>query len=209
MSAGERVEKLMDVYPCFKDHIEIIEEARRVLGVESSGDREEFKNQCIGLLADEIEPIIYYGINKGISPPKSPKTNSKILHVLQNLPYIFSAKKQPKKVLDLVYKLKDHEDREAWCSKRSGNVPVLLIERTRCYLIIGKKMVAELDEEKLNEGVLALLASFYLLDFDYPRFHEMGLTFLHQYIFKDMIVPTDIKPSFELVLTDYKNFKSN
>ncbi|XP_028393181.1 uncharacterized protein LOC114522354 [Dendronephthya gigantea] len=81
MSAGERVEKLMDVYPCFKDHIEIIEEARRVLGVESSGDREEFKNQCIGLLADEIEPIIYYGINKGISPPKSPKASKFILAI--------------------------------------------------------------------------------------------------------------------------------
>jgi hypothetical protein len=36
-----------------------------------------------------------------------------------------------------------------------------------------------------NELKLALLASFYLLDFDYPRMQEIGLNVLQHYIFKD------------------------
>ena len=61
---------------------------------------------------------------------------------------------------------KDIEDPEVWCSKRNGNVPVYLEEKRRCYLIVGKGISAEMDETWLEGGVLALLASSYLLDFD-------------------------------------------
>jgi hypothetical protein len=33
----------------------------------------------------------------------------------------------------------------------------------------------------LNEAVLALLARFYLLDFDYPRMQEIGLNVLQHF----------------------------
>ena len=55
------------------------------------------------------------------------------------------------------------------------HVPVLLLEKGKCCIIVGKWIVSQLEEEKLDEGVLALLASFYLLDFDYPGHHEIGL----------------------------------
>lgn len=52
----------------------IIEEARRVLMIESNGDRNQFKNACLDRLVEEVETIIYYGIHsKGICAPKSPK----------------------------------------------------------------------------------------------------------------------------------------
>jgi hypothetical protein len=58
-------------------------------------------------------------------------------------------------------------------------VPVLLVEKSKCYLIVGKIILAEMEATNLNEGVFAPLASFYLLDFDYPRFLEIGLIVLH------------------------------
>ena len=92
---------------------------------------------------------------------------------------------------------------------RSGNIPALLLERNTIYIIIGKRIVSQLEEAKLDEGVLALLASFYLLDFDYPRCHEISLTFLQQCTFKDMSVPTDITASFQLALSNYNDFKTD
>ena len=60
-------------------------------------------------------------------------------------------------------------------------MPVLLVEKRRCYLIVGKAIIVEMDETRLDEGVIALLASFYLLDFDYPRYHEMPNYFTAAY----------------------------
>jgi len=80
---------------------------------------------------------------------------------------------------------------------------------SKCYIIVGKKIVSQLEEEELDEGMLALLASFYLLDFDYLRHHEIGLTFMQQLVFEDMNVPIDLATSFNLAITNYNNFKSD
>jgi hypothetical protein len=53
----------------------------------------------------------------------------------------------------------------------------------KCYLIVGKIILAEMEATKLNEGVLALLESFYLLNVDYPQFLEIGLIVLQHYVF--------------------------
>jgi hypothetical protein len=58
---------------------------------------------------------------------------------------------------------------EVWCSKNVGNI-----------------ILAEMEATKLNEGVLALLASFCLLYFDYPCFLEIGLIVLQHYVLKDI-----------------------
>ena len=81
-----------------------------------------------------------------------------------------------------------------------------VVEKTKCYLIVGKIIVAENEVEKLNEGVLALLGCFYLLDFDYPRFLEIGLNIFHYLIFKDTDVPQDIASAFQGALTSYRKF---
>ena len=56
----------------------------------------------------------------------------------------------------------------------------------------------------LNEAVLALLARFYLLDFDYPRMQEIGLNVLQHYIIKDTNVPQDIANLFKSTMTSYR-----
>jgi hypothetical protein len=59
--------------------------------------------------------------------------------------------------------------------RRSGGVPVLLVEKTRCYLIVGKRILCDVEVELLGEEIIALLSSFYLMDVDYPQAQEMGL----------------------------------
>lgn len=93
---------------------------------------------------------------------------------------------------------KNLEDPDTWCSKHSGNVPVLLVEKSKCYLIVGKVIMAEMETDKLNE--LALLASFYLLDLDYHCFRELGLNIFQCYIPKECHVPQDISGPFQMAL---------
>ena len=88
-------------------------------------------------------------------------------------------------------------------------MPVLLVENTKCYLIVGKIILAEMEATKLNEGVLALLASFYLFDFDYPQFLDIGLIVLQHYVFKDINVPQDVAGSFQAALTSFRKFKAD
>lgn len=61
----------------------------------------------------------------------------------------------------------------------------------------------------MAEAVVAFLASFYLLDFDYPKQHELGLAVLQVLIFKDYQVPTDISVTCSGMLKAYKKYKEN
>ena len=88
-------------------------------------------------------------------------------------------------------------------------MPVLLVEKTKCYLIVGKIILAEMEATNLNEGVFALLASFYLLDFDYPCFLEIGLIVLHHYVFKNINVPPGVAGSFQSALTSFRKFMAD
>jgi hypothetical protein len=65
-----------------------------------------------------------------------------------------------------------------------------------------------MDETRLDEGVIALLASFYLLDFDYLVITKC-LIILQQHIFKDINVPQDIAGPFQSVVNSYRNFKTD
>ena len=62
---------------------------------------------------------------------------------------------------------------------------------------------------KLNEASLALLTSFYLFDFDYPRMQEIGFNVLQYFVFKDTNVPQDIANPFKSALTSYRSFKED
>ena len=62
------------------------------------------------------------------------------------------------------------KDPDAWCSKQGAwNVPVLLINKEHCYLIVGKCIMFKTEVRVLPEAVVAYMATYYLLDFDYPQ----------------------------------------
>ena len=110
-------------------------------------------------------------------------------------------------IVDLFFS-QESENPKTLCGKRQGNVPVLLVETDLCYLIVGSKIISEIDVEKLDEGVIALLASFYLLDFDYPRQQENGLLVLQHFLFNDTNVPQDATASFRSVMGQYTKYKA-
>ncbi len=48
---------------------------------------------------------------------------------------------------------------------------MLMVEKTRCYLIVGKRILCDVEVELLGEEIIALLSLFYLVDVDYPQAH--------------------------------------
>jgi hypothetical protein len=63
-------------------------------------------------------------------------------------------------------------------AKRMSNVPALVLYTDMRCLIIGKFIMCKINESKMDEALLEFLASFYLLDFDYPRNLAMGLSIM-------------------------------
>ena len=59
---------------------------------------------------------------------------------------------------------------------------------------------------QLPEAVVAFIATFCLLDFDYPKQYEIAI--MQYFIFEDSNVPKDIAQSFSSNLSQYKKFKS-
>ncbi|XP_033125439.1 uncharacterized protein LOC117123570 [Anneissia japonica] len=142
----------------------------------------------------------YYGMTKrNTAPPTKPTTDAKITHIFTNMSQIFSGKKT-KKVTDLLEILKDHEDPENWVSRRSGNVPVLLLDATNSYVVVGRTILTTVEISKLDEALLAFLGAFYLLDFDYPKSHEIGLSVLQCLILLDKETPADLLKTVESVM---------
>eukprot|EP00112_Aurelia_sp_Birch-Aquarium-sp1_P023159 Seg679.17 transcript_id=Seg679.17/GoldUCD/mRNA.D3Y31 product="hypothetical protein" protein_id=Seg679.17/GoldUCD/D3Y31 len=202
--AEHRCRKIVEVYPCFKDHVEVIEEARRILNVEAAG-RETFMEKCLVRLHNNLDHIIYFGmINKGLKAPKASQKDAKLFHALSNLATIFPSKKAPKKVTELYHQLKNSEDPDTFCSKQNGHVPVLLATSEQAFVIVGKQIICEVDTEKLDEAVVAHLAAFYLLDFDYPKNSEVGMSMLQYLLFNDESIPQDITTQFKNTVAAYK-----
>ena len=125
------------------------------------------------------------------------------INICRNLSQLFP------KFENKCFSLKAHEDPENLCAKRVGNVPALVLYTDTCYLITGKVIVSKIDGSKMDEALLALLATFYLLDLDYPRNLEIGLSILQNFIFGDQNVPEDISQSFQSALSSYQEFKND
>ena len=46
--------------------------------------------------------------------------------------------------------LKDHEDPDVWCSKRSGNAPVLMLDKQHWYVIVWKSILCKTDVNSIG-----------------------------------------------------------
>ncbi len=99
---------------------------------------------------------------------------------------------------------------------QSNGAPGVLVV-SRCYwlrrrgviLIVGKRILCNVEVELLGEEIIALLSSFYLVDVDYPQAQEMGLSVLQYVIFKDTNVPKDIACQFKTAIESYNDFKDS
>ena len=82
------------------------------------------------------------------------------------------------------------------------------MDKENCYVIVGRCILSKMKVSQLLVAVVAFIATFYLLDFDYPKQQEIAINILQYFIFEDSNVPKDIAQSFNSNLSDYKQFKT-
>ena len=70
-------------------------------------------------------------------------------------------------------------------------------------------VLIQLDKEQMQEAVLTLVGLFYLMDVDYPKSHEIGLTMIQNLIFHDLSTPADIIDPFKNAKEEYLQYKKS
>ena len=85
----------------------------------------------------------------------------------------------------------------------------MVIDGEMVHVTEGNKMLFSTDIKNIGEATVAYLASFHLLDFDYPKSCAVGLCILQRITFQHENIPMDITASFESALKSYNSFKKN
>ena len=85
---------------------------------------------------------------------------------------------------------------------------MLLTDSSNAYLICKGHILSTIQIEGFSEAILALIAVFYLLDIDYPKSHELGLTVLQHLIFEDTSSPGDLLNTINSTLSEFSEFKN-
>lgn len=85
----------------------------------------------------------------------------------------------------------------------------MVVDGNMVYVTVGSKILFTGDIKSIGEATVGYLASFYLLDFDYPKSCEIGLNMLQTIIFEDQRVPKDIAVTFKHILKSFTLFKAS
>ena len=73
-------------------------------------------------------------------------------------------------------------------------------------LVCHNPLFATIKREKIVEAVLGLLGLFYLLDIDYHKHQEVGLTIMQNLFLGDKSTPGDLINTISLVMADFNKF---
>ena len=84
----------------------------------------------------------------------------------------------------------------------------MLIDSTSCYLVCHNHIFCTIKKENIAEAILTLIGMFYLLDIDYPKQHEVGLTMMQNLFFDDTSTPGDLIDTISSLMADYTKFKN-
>ena len=74
------------------------------------------------------------------------------------------------------------------------------------YLVLGKKIFCAFNFKDLPQAAIAYLASYYVLDFDYPKNLELGLSVLQYFCFEDKATPVDVAKSFNHAIAEFNTY---
>ncbi len=102
----------------------------------------------------------------------------------------------------------DNEDPDDWRRKRQSYAPGLIVTRSGAVIIIGKEILAILNEDEMLKAVTAFIACFYLVDLDYPSNWQLSLSILQRVIFKDIKVHPDVKNDVVKAMEEFDKYCS-
>ena len=74
----------------------------------------------------------------------------------------------------------------------SARYPLLVVDKEHITLLIGKAIYCSIDRANFDEAIVAYIASYYLLDIDYPKGAEISLTIIQWILFEHLMAPKDI-----------------
>uniref|UniRef100_A0A7M5XP30 Uncharacterized protein n=2 Tax=Clytia hemisphaerica TaxID=252671 RepID=A0A7M5XP30_9CNID len=189
-SPANIVAEFIQEYPAFKYPIEIVNEVGRINKTKEFLTEDGYMNVCTQRLQQHLDNIIYFGMSKhAIKPPKQCSSDGKLLHMLTYLPTIFTVSKRVVKK-KLIIEIENHEDPEKVVGKLQSSHPILVVDNSKAHLLVHKTIV--FTEENISRAIVALVATFYMLNVDYPQELELCLTILQFLLFKDFQAPASI-----------------
>ncbi|KAM3615164.1 uncharacterized protein V6R79_024334 [Siganus canaliculatus] len=149
-------------------------------------------------------------MKKTMNPPK---TLNGVEHVFRALPLLFRTSTMPPKKLGLssealFHVLETSEDPDGFLHQRPLSCPVVIVSESNCMIAIGNMPVTTFNTERLNEGLLYLMAYYYALHLTYPKCISTLLSVLQTEVLQDSIHHQDMSPSYKKAIGEWKSFKS-
>ena len=86
---------------------------------------------------------------------------------------------------------------------------MLILDTTSAYIICKGSVMSVVELKKLKEAVIPLIGSYYIVDIDYLKSQELGLTMLKHLVFNDKSSLGDLLNTLNATITSYTAFKNS
>ncbi|KAG2461877.1 NFAC2 factor, partial [Polypterus senegalus] len=179
----ERVTKIFEAYPCFRETQNAMDELRRILG---GANHKYIKEKMRGVLCQVGFTIA----------------------LLTALPSLFASPTPPPKRLRnaseaLLYILQPREDPSIYLPLSS---PGLIFNGTVCVLAVGNTPVSTLPKDDFFDGILMLMAYYYTLHLTYAKCVATLLSIIQTEVLGDAIHDRDATSAYKKAITEWKSF---
>ncbi|XP_056232240.1 uncharacterized protein LOC130169474 [Seriola aureovittata] len=204
----DRAAKILEAYPCFREPDHVLDELQRILQPTNSQYISEVQNRWKTFYSK----VQFYGMMKrAMKPPKTLNGVEHITAVFRALPLLFPSSTMPPKKLGssseaLFHILATSEDPDGFMRQRPLSSPVLLVSEDNCMIAIGNTPVTTFAMDRLNEGLLYLMAYYYALHMTYPKCISTLLSVLQTEVLQDSIHEQDLTPHYKKAIGEWKSF---
>ncbi|KAJ8277586.1 hypothetical protein GJAV_G00077080 [Gymnothorax javanicus] len=204
----DRLAKILEAYPCFREVDHVLDELQRIIQPTNSRYISEMRDRWESFYSK----VQFYGVMKKVM--RVPTTLDGVEHaiaVFRALPLLFPSSNMPPRKLStsseaLFHVLTTLEEPDAFLRERALSSPVLLVCEDNCMIAVGSKPVTTFDRKSFHEGLLYLMAYYYALHLTYPKCISTLLSVLQTEILQDSIHDRDATPSFKKAFGEWKSF---
>ncbi|XP_073318839.1 uncharacterized protein [Pagrus major] len=208
LNEQDRATKILEAYPCFRELDHVLDELQRIIQPTNSQYISEMQNRWKTFYSK----VQFYGVmKKAMKPPKTLNGVEHITAVFRAMPLLFPSSTLPSKKLGssseaLFHVLATSEDPNGFMQQRPLSSPVLLVSEDNCMIAIGKTPVTTFTIDRLNEGLLYVMAYYYALHMTYPKCISTLLSVLQTEVLQDSIHEQDLTPHYKKAMGEWKSF---